>query len=176
MAVKVSRTLAAMSCALWLAGCGGGYSDLDAFMAEAKARPAGVIPPIPPFKAYKTFTYSAAGLRSPFERPVEVQELIRLGGDKKVEPNLDRPKEFLEQFSIDSLSMVGSVEMGGTLWALVQDAEGGVHRVRQGNYMGRNYGQIVELTNSYMALIEIVPDGKDGWVERPRKLELRTKD
>lgn len=176
MAVKLSHALIAAGCVLALSGCGGNYNDLDAFMAETKARPAGVIQPTPTFKAYKSFTYSAAGLRSPFERPVEVQDLVRLGAGSNVKPDLDRATEYLERFPLDSLNMVGSLEIAGTLWALVQDGAGGVHRVRAGNYMGRNHGRIVELNSTDLTLVEIVPTGNDGWVERPRKLELRTKD
>lgn len=176
MAVKLSHALVIAGFTLAMGGCGGSYSDLDAFMAETKARPAGVIPPAPTFKAYKSFTYSAAGLRGPFERPIEVQDLVRLGAGSNAKPDLDRPPEFLERFSLDSLNMVGSLEIGGSLWALVQDGSGGVHRVRVGNYMGRNHGRIVAVNSTDIALVEIVPTGNDGWVERPRKLELRTKD
>lgn len=176
MAVTFSRALIAAGCALVLGGCGGNYSDLDAFMAEARARPAGVIPPTPTFKAYKSFTYSASGLRAPFERPMEVESLVRLGAGSNVRPNLDRAPEFLERYALESLQLVGSVEIGGVLWGLIQDGDGGVHRVRTGNYLGRNHGRIVELNSTSLALVEIVPTGSDGWVERPRKLELRTKD
>lgn len=176
MAVKLSQALIVAGCVLALGGCGGSYSDLDAFMAEARARPAGVIPPTPTFKAYKAFTYSASGLRGPFERPVEVENLVRLGASSNVRPNLDRAPEFLERYSLDSLQLVGSLEISGVLWALIQDGEGGVHRVRTGNYLGRNHGRIAELNSTALTLVEIVPTGNDGWVERPRKLELRTKD
>lgn len=167
-------TLICLSLAVVLTGCGGGHEDIDAFMADAKARPAGTIPSIPVFKAYKAFNYSATALRSPFERPVEVREIALLQPLTTVKPDENRPKEFLEQFNLDQLVMVGSLEMTGTLWALVSDGQGGVHRVRVGNYMGRNFGKIVELTTDYMALVEIVPNGSDGWIERPRKIALKT--
>lgn len=158
-----------------LAGCGGSdYPDLDKYMAEVKAKPAGHIQPIPAFTAYKSFTYSAAGLRNPFQQPVEVKEITRLQKLVKVKPDLTRPKEFLEQFNIDALVMVGTVQMDGTLWALVQDGDGSVHRVKIGNYMGRNHGHVVELTENHISVIEIVSNGPDEWVERPHKLGLKT--
>lgn len=161
--------------AVLLTACGGGeYPDLDSYMAEVKARPAGHIQPIPTFAAYKAFTYGAAGLRSPFQPPVEVREITRLQRSTNIRPDFNRTKEYLEQFNIDALSMVGTVQMSGTLWALLQDAEGSVHRVRMGNYVGKNHGRIVELTESYVALIEIVSNGPEEWVERPRKLQLKT--
>jgi type IV pilus assembly protein PilP len=175
--LRPGRCLLAASLTMLLAGCGGNsYPDLDQFMAETKAKPAGHIPPVPAFTAYKAFVYGAAGLRSPFQQPVEVKEITRLQRLTKIRPDPNRTKEFLEQFSFDALGMVGTVQMGGTLWALVSDGGGSVHRVKVGNYVGRNHGRIAELTESYVAVIEIVPNGPDEWVERPRKLVLRTAD
>lgn len=160
-----------------LAGCGGGtYQDLDEFMAATKARPAGHIAPIPAFKAYKAFTYSATSMRSPFEKPIEVSEITRLRMASNVKPDLNRTKEFLEQFNLDSMDMVGSLEQSGVLWALMQDENGGVHRIKEGNYIGRNHGRIVEATESYISVIEIVPNGVDGWIERPRTIKLKTSE
>jgi type IV pilus assembly protein PilP len=169
------RLYAIAGAAILLGGCGGSdYPDLDKYMAEVKARPAGHVQPIPAFTAYKSFAYSAAGLRNPFQPPVEVKEITRLQKLVKVRPDLTRAKEFLEQFSIDALTMVGTVQMDGTLWALLQDGEGSVHRVKIGNYIGKNHGHVVELTENYISVIEIVSNGPDEWVERPHKLPLKT--
>jgi type IV pilus assembly protein PilP len=159
---------------LLLAGCGGGdFSDLDAFMAEKRARPGGIIEPIPTFKAYEAFAYSATTLRSPFDRPLEVREIARLQSIKTIKPDESRVREFLEQYTFDSLTMVGSLAREDTDWTLIQDPNGGVHRVTLGNYLGRNHGRVVEMTDTYVAVVEIVPDGtEDGWVERPRTLKL----
>lgn len=160
---------------LLIAACGSSsFPDLDQYMAEVKARPAGHVQPIPAFTAYKTFTYSAAGLRNPFQQPVEVKDITRLQKLVKVKPDASRPKEYLEQFGIDSLNMVGTVQMDGTLWGLILDGQGSVHRVKMGNYMGKNYGRIVELTENDMLVIEIVSNGPDEWVERPHRLQLKT--
>lgn len=157
-----------------LAACGSrDFSDLDAFMEEKLARPGGVIAPIPTFKAYEAFAYSATRLRSPFERPVEVREIRRLQAVSTIRPDEDRPREFLEQFTFEDLAMVGTLARGGTEWALVRDPDGGIHRVTVGNYLGGNHGRIVELSESFIAVVEIVTDGTaDGWVERPRTIEL----
>lgn len=169
------RFYALAALAATLAACGGGdYPDLDKYMADVKARPAGHIQPIPAFTAYKSFTYSASGLRNPFQQPVEVKEITRLQKLVKVKPDLSRPKEFLEQFNIDALVMVGTVQMDGTLWGLVQDSDSSVHRVKVGNYMGKNHGHVVELTENYISVIEIVSNGPDEWVERPHRLALKT--
>ncbi|WP_101758333.1 pilus assembly protein PilP [Oceanicoccus sp. KOV_DT_Chl] len=160
---------------LGLTACGGAdLQDLDDFMAEKKSRPAGIIKPIPVFKAYKTFSYSASSLRAPFEKPIEVTEITRLQMKSNVKPDPNRTKEYLEQFDLGSLAMVGTLEQGDTLWALIQDEQGGVHRTKISNYIGRNHGRIIEATETYLSVIEIVPNGVDGWVERPRTIKLKT--
>tara|TARA_R110001599_G_scaffold353459_1_gene592427 strand:- start:129212 stop:129745 length:534 start_codon:yes stop_codon:yes gene_type:complete len=149
------------------------FSDLDAFMASKRDRPGGVIAPIPTFKAYEAFSYSATTLRSPFDRPVEVREIAQLQAISAIKPDEDRAKEFLEQYTFDSLRMVGTLERDGINWTLITDPDGGVHRVTLGNFLGRHHGKIVEMTDSYVAVVEIVSDGtKDGWVERPRTIKL----
>ncbi len=157
-----------------LSACAGeSFSDLDAFMASKRDRPGGVIAPIPTFKTYEAFAYSATILRSPFDRPIEVREIAQLQAISAIKPDESRAKEFLEQYTFDSLGMVGTLERDGVRWTLLSDPEGGVHRVAIGNYLGRSHGKIVEMTDSYVGVLEIVSDGtKDGWVERPRTIKL----
>ncbi len=157
-----------------LAGCSGGdMSDLDSFMQEKRSRPGGIIDPIPTFKAYEAFAYSATALRSPFERPIEVRELAQLQAIAAIKPDPNRPKEFLEQYTFDSLRMVGTLERDSNHWSLIKDPDGGVHRVKPGNYLGRHDGKIVAMTDTYVSVVEIVSDGTpDGWVERPRTIKL----
>lgn len=171
---RLSRGLLLASAIAALAGCGqSDFSDLDDFMDEKRQRPGGIIDPIPTFKAYEAFSYGATRLRSPFDRPIEVREITQLQSISAVQPDDDRPKEFLEQFTFDSLAMVGTLERGGEDWALVRDPDGGIHRVQIGNFLGRNHGKIVELTGNYLGVVEIVSDGtSEGWVERPRTIEL----
>jgi type IV pilus assembly protein PilP len=169
------RTLTMISVAsALLVACGGrDFSDLDSFMAEKRARPGGIIAPIPTFKAYEAFAYSATTLRSPFDRPIEVREIAQLQAISSIKPDDSRAKEFLEQFTFDSLRMVGTLERGQGNWTLITDPEGGVHRVAVGNFLGRSHGKIVEMTDTYVAVVEIVSDGtQDGWVERPRTIKL----
>jgi len=173
MLTQLSRPLT-LALLLGLGACGGqDLSDLDAFMAEKLARPGGVIAPVPTFDAYEAFSYGAAALRSPFERPIGVRTLADMQAVSTVRPDLGRPREFLEQYPIENLAMVGSLSRSGADWALVRDSEGGVHRVRMGNFVGRDHGRIVEMADTYIAVLEIVSDGtEDGWVERPRTIRL----
>lgn len=151
----------------------GGFSDLDSFMEEKRSRPGGIIAPIPTFKAYEAFAYSATTLRSPFDRPIEVREISQLQAIAAIKPDENRSKEFLEQFTLDSLRMVGTLARDDTNWTLIKDPEGGVHRVKVGNFLGRHHGKIVDMTDTYVAVVEIVSDGTpNGWVERPRTVKL----
>ncbi|MCH1492519.1 MAG: pilus assembly protein PilP [Luminiphilus sp.] len=159
---------------LLIVGCSGNdMSDLDAFMAEKRARPGGVIEPIPTFTAYEAFAYAATAQRAPFDRPVEVRQVARLNARSTIKPDPNRPREFLEQFTLDSLQMVGRLERGESDWTLIRDPQGGIHRVRPGNFLGRDHGKITDMGEVFIAVVEIVSDGtSEGWVERPRTIEL----
>ena len=147
-------------------------ADLVDYIAETKRRPSGQIEPLPVFKPYETFAYSAITERNPFEPPVAVQIQARsVGPQSTVKPDFNRPKQVLENFSFNELSMVGSVEKAGVLWALI-DADGGIYRVRRGSYMGKNHGQIIALSDAKVDVVEIVADNAGGWIERPRTIEL----
>lgn len=164
------RAAGLLAGAALLAGCGGDFSDLDAWMADVRAQPSGTIEPIPVFKPYESFTYSAQSLRAPFDVPAPPSDRFVTG--KEVKPDLARAREYLERFNFESLQMVGTLAQKGTLWALVDDSDGGVHRVRVGNYLGKNHGKIVEVTETGITVEEIVPSGTGGWIARPRTIKL----
>jgi type IV pilus assembly protein PilP len=157
-----------------LGACSAGdLADLDRFMEEKRAQPGGVIAPLPTLKAYEAFAYSATNLRSPFDRPIEVRKPTQLQAIAAIKPDENRAKEFLEQFTLDSLLMVGTLVRDKNNWTLIKDPEGGVHRVHAGNYLGRHHGKVVDMTDTYVAIVEIVSDGTaEGWVERPRSIKL----
>ena len=92
----------------------------------------------------------------------------------KVEPDFNRVKQYLEQYTIAQLAMVGTLAQGPVTYALVQDGDGGVHRVQPGDFMGTDHGRIRGVGESSIELIEIVPDGIGGWVERERTVALAT--
>ncbi|OLF56675.1 pilus assembly protein PilP [Pseudomonas chlororaphis] len=157
-----------------LAGCGGedDFSDLDAYMNEARLRPAGEIEPMPAFGSYPTFTYNAAPLRSPFQPAARVDLAARQAGSPGVKPDPGRNKQFLEGFSIEQFEMVGTLSNASGVFALLRGA-GGVHRLKVGDYLGRNDGRIVAISDSQVDVVEIVPDGAGAWLERPRTLPLK---
>lgn len=151
--------------ALSLGGCHGRDADLDSFIQDTKASPGGRVAPLPEVKPYQAFTYSAQGLRSPF---VPGGSGIASG----VRPDVHRPREFLEQYALDTLKMVGTLNLSGRYYGLVLARDGRVHRVTAGEHMGQNDGTITEVTPTKIALTEIIPDGLGGYVERPAALGL----
>lgn len=167
--VKIALSLALL---LPLAGCASNdLSDLEKFVAEEKAKPAGHVKPLPQPQEYESYEYDATELRDPFV-PIEQPEETRAVVDNGIHPDLTRNKEELERFPLDSLRMVGTLFKEETLWALVKDTDGTVHRVRTGNYMGQNYGKITEITSVKIELVEFVKDGLEGWVDRKATLAL----
>lgn len=161
-----------------LTGCSDGseMEQLRNKLDEIESRPRGRIEPPPEFKPIATFSYSAHRLRSPFtpSREEEEEEESRDTPEgEQVEPDFARSREYLEQFSLETLRMVGTITRPGQpLEALVKDPGGTVNRVVKGDYMGKNYGKVTEVTGAKIEIREIVPDGEDGWVERPRTIRL----
>ncbi|MBD9413020.1 type 4a pilus biogenesis lipoprotein PilP [Pseudomonas sp. PDM16] len=171
--MKASRFSYVVFVAFVLGGCGGGdFSDLQAFMDEVRARPKGAIEPLPKFVPYEAFTYSAAGLRSPFQPPIKVDVTASSKGSRDVKPDETRVRQFLEGFNIEVFEMVGTLAKDGGVYALVRGA-GGVHRVKVGDYLGRNHGRVTAIDEAVISVLEIVPDGEGGWLERPRSITLK---
>ena len=157
-----------------LAGCGGGrdLADLEAFMQEAQALPEAHIEPLPPLDLSAPYAYRAGDQRSPFEPSAPIRDLAPRRGDAPAAPNLNRPKQRLESHPIDHLSMVGTLSRGTMRYALVRNQEGAVHRVGVGDYLGQDHGRIWNIDTGAIDLIEIVPNGTGGWMERGRTLPL----
>lgn len=151
-----------------LAACSSADDGLTRFIEETKKEAGGRVEPLPEVKPYETFIYSAAQMRSPFAPGSP-------GGSASaplVSPDSKRNREFLEQFSLDTLKMVGTLKLAGKTYGLVQTKDGLVHRVLPGNHMGQSDGRITDVTPSKINLIEIVPDGLGGYIERPAALAL----
>jgi type IV pilus assembly protein PilP len=160
--------IAVLGLGLSLAGCGGGRSDLEQWVAEVKKRPGGRIEPVREVKPYESFVYDVGQRRSPFQP----QGAGSLTGQPNLRPSSRRNREFLEGISLDTLKMVGTLKVGGNFFGLVQSKDGLVHKVQPGNYLGQNDGKITEITASKISLVEIVPDGLGGYIERPASLAL----
>jgi type IV pilus assembly protein PilP len=157
--------------ALGLGACGSDMDDLDSYINSVKARPGGRIEPLPEITPYEIFTYvaDAEGLRSPFVPDTPQAAGAAAGG---ASPDPDRPAEFLESFPLDTLRMVGTLDINETVYGLVQTSDGLIHRVVPGNYMGQNDGRITEITESEIVLVEIISDGIGGYIERDAAIGL----
>jgi len=151
-----------------LTACSSADDELSRFIEETKHEPGGRVEPLPEIKPYETFVYADSEMRSPF-MPSAPGAGAGLAG---VRPDAKRNREFLEQFSLDTLKMVGTLRLGGAIFGLVQTKDGLVHRVAVGEHLGQAEGKITEISPSKISLIEIVPDSLGGYMERPAALAL----
>ena len=168
-----TRFFIAALCASALSACTESMDDLNKYIVSIKERPADPIEPIPPVKTYTPYEYSRLTGRDPFHASLsEGSEVAKSSKGTGPKPDFDRPKQYLEKYELDTLSMVGTFSKESSDWALVRDPEGVVHRVPVGDYMGRNYGRVVAITNTEVDLSELVPDGSGGWLVREASIAL----
>lgn len=158
-----------------LSGCASeDLSDLQAFIAAEKAKPKGSIEPLPEIKVVEPFIFNPEGLRDPFiplEQAVGQADAVAVAGSG-IRPDLSRPKEELEAFSLDSLRMVGTVSMKVGLWGLIKAGDSTVYRVRVGNHMGKNYGKIIRILGDRIEVMELISDKPGVWREQQASLAL----
>lgn len=156
---------------LLLAGCGGEeYQDLRDFVKNSGADMRGKIEPPPEVKPYEFFAYNNdANLPDPF-RPRKPEK--RSGGGGINQPDLNRPKEALEEFPLENLKMVGYLYRTKVGYAVIRAPDGKLHRVKAGNYVGLNFGLIKEVTDTEMIIKEMVQDSTGDWTERESSMQL----
>ncbi len=160
------RLIAAMVVCAALGACAGGNSDLQKWVAEVKARPAPSLDPLPVMQQFETFEYAAQNLRDPFS---EEFNGVNSSGPR---PDPGRRKQTLEQFPLDSLDMVGTLGRGAGVVGLVLAPDKVTYRVRPGVYLGQSDGRVTAVYEDRIELIELVPDGAGGWLERPATIAL----
>ena len=153
-----------------LAACGANMDELGTYIDEVKNTKGAGIKDLPAPNVYEAFLYLADtdGIRSPF-RPDTPQVA---GGNDRIRPISDRSREYLESFPLDTLGMVGTLHIGETMYGLLRTADGLIHRVIPGNYLGQNDGRITEISESEIALVEIISDGIGGYIERDAAVGL----
>ncbi len=158
-----------VACVAVLSGCGAAsHQDLREWMSEQGKGAKGRLDPLPTIRPYESFAYNAFDLPDPFKpRKIEPNK-----STSKLAPDLTRRREPLEAFPLESLAMVGTIEKGKALYALVKTPERDIYQVRQGNYLGQNYGVIVDISDSELKLKELVQDGAGDWAERSSALNL----
>ncbi|NCT67593.1 MAG: pilus assembly protein PilP [Rhodanobacteraceae bacterium] len=153
---------------LVLAGCTSG-DDLRQWVAQEKARKGTPLQPLPVVKTFETFLYKDQDQRDPFGLSLAEQEEVEASGPR---PDQNRPREPLEAFPLDGLKMSGTLGMAKAIEGLVRDPDGVVHRVHIGNYLGQNYGRITAIGEDRIDLVELVPNGAGGWMERQATIAL----
>lgn len=155
-----------------LVGCESRTDIANQKMNDIRNKPPRAPEPIPVFAPVPTFMYAANSLRSPF-LPYSIAQEIKTMDGRRVYPNESRIKQPLEQFALETLLMKGTMQnRAGVIEALIQTPTGRIENVRRGSYLGPNHGRIVRITPAQIDLLEIVPDGREGYVERPRTLML----
>ena len=170
------RLVFALLLAGLLTACNGGVSDLNEFIQQIKSQPPGRIEPIPEFQPYQNFEYTSQDMRDPFRlvdfrRPEEnPEEIGKIASGPK--PIIDRPREPLEDFPLDTLRLKGTLTKDGTIWGLIFAPDNTIHRVLEGHYMGQNHGRITMVTDEKIELTEIVPDGLGNYIERSSGVAL----
>jgi len=158
-------------CAVFLAACSGEqHDDLQSYVNQVKSKQKGRVDPLPEVKPYATYTYSSHDLREPFTSfalsDKEEQE------ENGLRPDINRKREALEAFPLDTLSFVGHLEKEGVRWGLISAPDTTVYRVQVGNYVGKNYGEILSINETAIEINEIIPNGLGGWVEREASISL----
>jgi type IV pilus assembly protein PilP len=149
-----------------LGGCSSKDDELDQFIKTTQKQQGGKVDQLPEISAYETYAYQSSDMRSPFMPGGSG------GGENQLRPDVRRNPEFLENFSLDTLRMVGTLRLSDRTYGLVKTKDGLVHRVLPGNYMGQASGKVIEITPSKISVVEIVPDGAGGYMERPAALVL----
>ena len=174
-ATRLLRLACAVGVAALLAGCGGSqHEDLRAWMAQQRAQLHPHVKPIEPPKPYIPASYSLSSQVDPFsgaklETGVR-QEMNRLSPE--VLAQMNRPKQPLEQYSLDQIQMVGSLLIKGQRYALLK-AGNLLFRAHVGEYAGQHYGRITQITEDQVVLNELVQDATGDWVQRTATLQLQ---
>lgn len=150
-----------------LSACSSKDDELSTYIDNTKKEAGGRVEPLPELKPYESYAYESADLRSPF-----MPGGSGASSTGALRPDSRRNREFLEQFSLDTLRMVGTLRLADRTYGLVKTKDGLVHRVLPGNYMGQADGKVTEVTPSKISIVEIVPDGLGGYMERPASLAL----
>lgn len=168
----LTNILSTLAVATLVAACARDTSDLDRHIAEVKTRPSAPIEPVPEIKPFESFAYPDDVARDPFA-PLDFMPKIETAKNTGPRPDMDRPREILEDYPLDTLQMMGTLQQKNDLWALIRDPSGTIHRVQPGNHMGQNHGRIIGISGEAVTLRELIPDNAGGWIERQAALAAK---
>jgi len=169
----MKKTVLITTAMLMLSGCvTSDINDLEAFVKKTKATQKGHVEPLPEFKHQPPYVYAAQDIRDPFKPVVDIEVVTGSDGTDGPRPDENRPREPLEDFSLDSLRMVGTLAQKESEWVLIKDPDGLLHRVAVGHYMGRNYGKVTSVSEEEITLLELISDKGGRWKERNASIAL----
>ena len=170
--MNYSKMIYSVCVGIMLVGCDSRVDAVEQEMATIRNQPPLAIEPAPTFIPAPNYEYAGYCFKNPFIATSVADELKVMAG-KRVYPNLAREKQPLEYFALESLILKGSMRnAAGQITGLIQSPDGKIEQVERGSYMGMDYGRVVNITPTQIDLKEIVSDGREGYVERPRSLIL----
>lgn len=145
------------------------YAELEQRLKEKRKMTHSIkIKTIESVPVVDSFKFDPIGLRDPFKliaTGLEVAVAKQALAENGIQPDFNRDKEALESYSLDAVRMVGTMEIKHKLWGLIIVSDGTIHRVSQGQYLGKNHGRIMSISQDKIKIIEIVPDQPSGWRE-----------
>lgn len=176
-AARWSAAAIAAAVLLVVAGCGEDTEELQAWMDQQRREVRPTTQPLPAPKKFVPAPYDVGQFVDPFS----TQKLsVAIKQEEAHEPNsllaaeLNRRREPLESFPLDGMTMVGSMVRDGRHYGLLK-VDNLLYQVKPGDYIGQNYGKITKITETEIALREIVQDAAGEWIERTSSLQLQEK-
>lgn len=169
----MKRLLLIILATLLLSACNDDTTEQKEFIDQVKANTTAKVEKIPELTQFEYFEYDAKDLRSPFVAPkpeVIQNKLVQI--KNCLQPDAQRVRQPLEKYPLDNLAMRGTIGSNGTVWALIRAADDTLYRVTVGDYLGTYDGRVSSVNNSFIELVELLPDGSGCWKERVTKLEM----
>jgi type IV pilus assembly protein PilP len=158
-----------------LTGCGdGGVQEVKQWMAETRQQTKVFVPKLAEPKVFTPFIYNAQNEVDPYN-PAKLSVALakmQAKSTSRFKPDMERRRELLESYPLDTLKMVGTLQKTGLSYALLQ-ADKAIVQAKVGNYIGQNFGMITKVNETEIEIREIVQDASGEWVERKAKLELQ---
>ena len=175
----MGKKILVLSLCCLLAACADqGMQDLREFVVNAYKDRKPRVDPLPEVRTYEPFIYSASELSDPFSvanlRPEDTATSSTVS--QGLRPDITRHREPLEDFPLDSLQMVGTLSKQGEIWVIIEAPDGTVHRVKNGNHMGQNYGMITSITEDKVELTELVRSSLGNWKERQSSIAIKAEN
>ena len=161
-----------------LAGCGDSdVREVRDWMEQVKRDTRPAVKPLPEPKDFLPYAYGARQAVDPFNPNKLLGELARAAAtsNNPNQPDMQRPRELLETYPLDTMQMVGTMEKGGTRYALLQ-VDRSLYQVKTGQRIGQNFGVVTHVGEDVVGIREVVQDAAGEWTGRMSKLELQTKE